>query len=285
MLVLVFLLLQEGFEEDSVLRTTTSLLFLGLLWLMLTLLTAIVAGTSLVGDRRRGFLELALMSSLNGATILDGTFLAVWEHVQHTYYLVLASTYIIAMAQLPAPQHVLCLVLTMTLFGGLTLVFGTVFSLVARTIPGALFGALAFLGSAHLGLLPALPGFARSGQLDSWFVLALLILALVGYVIGTRGLRPEPGLVGVVCYLSSWHVLLVQVGLSWMWRYTPVTPAQLVWASLSSAAHDLTTFYGDWLGLLLCYWALLTANIFLVRRWAIRHFDALAGRVRQVRPG
>ncbi len=66
--------------------------FLAPVWIALGLLATLISASSFVSDRRRGFLDLVLVTALDPREIVDGTFLAVWRHLRNTWWLAVTLT-------------------------------------------------------------------------------------------------------------------------------------------------------------------------------------------------
>src|SRR5262249_38862815 len=120
-------------------------------WIALMLLTTLIAGSSIVGDRRRGFFELVLVTPMEQRAIVDGTWLAVWEHIRRLYWLPCALCIVFCFLRATTVFGVLCSVFTATLFLALLMLHGIACSLAARTLAGALVAAFLLPLTAILG--------------------------------------------------------------------------------------------------------------------------------------
>src|SRR4029077_7140012 len=87
MVAFFFLLLLATFDPRFFEHRESGMVFQTPIWIGVCALAAILAATSLVGDRRRGFLDLVLMTPLRPHEIINGTFMAVWQHWRRTYWL------------------------------------------------------------------------------------------------------------------------------------------------------------------------------------------------------
>jgi ABC-type transport system involved in multi-copper enzyme maturation permease subunit len=282
--VFLFVLLLMAFGRRDHLDQQSALMFLGPLWTGVLILTTVLAATSLVGDRRRGFLDLVLITSLRSRAIVDGTLFALWEHLRRSFFLVWFMALCFGLAELPGLHESFCSAVTATLFCGLLLLYGTVFSLVARTTTLALLAAFLVPALSNLGMLVALPlvgGYAGS---------ILLPVSGAALAAGWFAVRRHQTLATVSWYLLALHLFLVELAAAWVravlasgsaYSHVILAPAELIldpwrgtgWRSLADSFH--------WQAVYLSYWAVLVVNFVWVRHWAIKNFNDLAGRTRQ----
>ncbi|MGD9646735.1 MAG: ABC transporter permease [Pirellulales bacterium] len=112
-------------------------------WITVWFLTAIVAGTSVVGDRRRGFLDQVLVTPLEARDFVLGTWLAVFEHLKLAYAVpaVIVLVFILAFG-MPIVPAVLSWLLGVA-FGAVLVALGTTCSLVAKQTGQAIVPVLA----------------------------------------------------------------------------------------------------------------------------------------------
>jgi len=166
----------------------SALVFLVPTWIVVWLLTAIVAGSSLVGDRRRGFLDQVLVTPLDAGEIVRGTWLAVFEHLKLAYALpaIVVLIYVVLFG-LPLVAAILSWVLGVA-FGAVIVALGTTCSLVARQTGQALVPALALPIASVIGW-PILTEFILSWNRHdalTWYTLccaAVLVLATLSWVL------------------------------------------------------------------------------------------------------
>ena len=93
----VFLIMIVLFDPRELSRDDPAFGILIPTWIALGLLTTIFAASSLVSDRRRGFFDLVLVTTLEPHEIIDGTWLAVWQHVRSTWWLAAVFTGLLAL--------------------------------------------------------------------------------------------------------------------------------------------------------------------------------------------
>lgn len=166
----------------------SALVFLVPTWIVIWLLTAIVAGSSLVGDRRRGFLDQVLVTPIDAGEIVRGTWLAVFEHLKIAYALpAIVSLLYVLVFGLPLVPAVFSWVLGVA-FGAVIVALGTTCSLVARQTGQAVVPALALPVALVIGW-PVLTTMIIEWNLDdalTWYMLccaAVVVLATLSWVL------------------------------------------------------------------------------------------------------
>jgi hypothetical protein len=248
------------------------------------IVTAILAATSLVGDRRHGFLELVLLTRLRTSEIMNGTLLALWEHVRWSFVLVWWVALLFCLAWLPGPLESLCSALTAPLFCALLALCAIVFSLVARTATRALLATFVFVVLANYRLIELLPG---AGSLDSSVLGPAGGLALL---VGWLAVRWRLTLGTVSVYLLSAHVVLIELAVTVAGTslfphshdsLVSMAPVHLVLAPLRDVAWRTSEDRLLWQWQCVCYWWILGINLFWLYRGTIKQFDRLAGRIPQ----
>jgi|GEM_PF-1713718 len=277
----VFLGLILAFHHRELSRDDTCIPFLVIAWLIVIMLMVILAGTSLVGERRRGFLDLVLMSPLSPREIIDGTLLAVWQHVRRSYSLVLVLALLFALTEAATPGALLCSLLTATLFCALTGLYGVLFSLPAKTIPGALVPTFVFPVLMNLGVVFLMPTFREASGPALWIMSALAFIGASLWV------RRRVSVASVSAFLIAMHLAVTSVAVCWTWRNNnqweyPIAAAHaghLAFAPLGSRGLG-KWFYGidNEALMLVCYWIAVIVNFAWARGWAIRNFERLVER-------
>ena len=141
-LFLLFFLLALRNNFQGNVDGESALVFLVPTWIATWFLTAIVAGTSLVGDRRRGFLDQVLVTPLEASQFVIGTWLAVFEHLKLAYALpaLIVLVYVLAFGMPLVPAVLSWLV--GAAFGAVLVALGTTCSLVARQTGQAIVASL-----------------------------------------------------------------------------------------------------------------------------------------------
>ncbi len=258
-----------------------SVAFLVPTWLAVAVFLALLSGMSLVGDRRRGFLDLVLTTPLTGREILDGTMLGVWQHLRRIYWLPWALGLFLCLTTATFPGWFLASTLMATLFGAVLLVHGTVCALVSRTMTPALVFTFLLPALAFVGTLLLVPVFEHATGA------VVLFLALVVRIATTFAVRRWATPAVVVCHLLATHFLLGTVFTCWAWQdgrgiaETVATfhPAYWLISLLERRPDQALPSYVNWVAVFACYLAALAVNFLWARWWAIRNFDRLVGRL------
>ncbi|MHB1033639.1 MAG: ABC transporter permease subunit [Pirellulales bacterium] len=280
------------FDQRSLAQEECPMVFLSATWIGAAGLVAILAATGLVGDRRRGFLDLVLVTPLDSHQIVDGVLLSIWHHVRRVYWLILGLTVFFVLTKASGPIGAACSVISGTLFVATVVMLGTACSLVATQPGSALAPTFVFilLMTAGTGLLVGLfEGYAG----PVLWIIAAGFLAVTWF--WSRRSR-SPAAVG--CHFMAVHLALVCLATCWTYdgyhaEYPIVylNPAVLTIATLSDL-NRLFSVYGPygfsphsrctwWQLAIPCYWAALVVNLIWARWWMIRHFDRLTGRAGQ----
>ena len=185
--------------------------FLIPIWIVVWLLTAIVAGSSLVGDRRRGFLDQVLVTPIGAGEVVLGTWLAVFEHLKVAYALpaVVALAYVLLFG-LPLLTALLTWVLGVA-FGAVLVALGTTCSLVARQTGQSLVPSLALPIVLAIGWPMIVVGDMpwNQGDAETWYLLCCAgVLGTVVMSWALVAVRPTAFRVGVMS-ISFYQLLLI----------------------------------------------------------------------------
>jgi ABC-type transport system involved in multi-copper enzyme maturation permease subunit len=255
--------------------------FLVTTWIGITALTAIFAATSLVGDRRRGFLELVLTTPLSAREIVDGTILAIWQHIRPLFLLACALYALFCLTGSIHPLGVVCSLLTASLFCMLLAIHGTACSLAARSLPGALVATFAFPLLVNIGFAFMIGIFEKASGLALWVLSVILILVSRPWV------RRSHSAAAVGTFLISMHLVIGSIITAWTWgaithrEEFPIAamhPGFLSMIVLADQPRRWLDGLPEWPFIFFTYWAILAVNIFLARRWLVLNFDRLAER-------
>jgi ABC-type transport system involved in multi-copper enzyme maturation permease subunit len=257
-------------------------------WFALGLLTTIFAASSLVNDRRRGFFDLVLVTTLEPREIIDGTWLAVWQHVRNTWWLAVVFTGLFALTGSIVPRMALVSLISGTLFCATIISCGVMTSLAATRLPQSLVPTfmLPLVTTAGTGLLIA---FCR--QWSGPIALTLATAFLFGAILWLRR-SVSPAAIGAT--FIAVHLALVFAATAWAFdgrnEALPLglcNPGPMIIGVLGER-HDLgnlfcwrrngkppldTTFY------VLAYWLAMVVNIVWARHWTLKNFDRMTGRV------
>jgi ABC-type transport system involved in multi-copper enzyme maturation permease subunit len=164
-----FFIFLIGVCEPRALEREAAEVFLPIAWIAVAGLTAIFAGCSLVGDRRRGFLDQMLLTPLSAREIIDGTLLAVWQHMARLFWLPWLLGLFFALTGGSWAPGMLCSLITAALFCTLIALHGVLCSLTARTLPGALVPTFVFPLVVTLGNVLVLLVFEKAHAFVLWF--------------------------------------------------------------------------------------------------------------------
>jgi hypothetical protein len=244
------------------------------LWGVLLMLVGVLAASSIVGDRRRGFFDLVLLTPLSGRSVVDGVLGAIWEHIRWFAPVPVVFTFLNSLAGTPSFFGFLSMMLIGTLFCALCMVSGLTFSLAARTPAGALTALAAFLVVAEF-LLPALTAALRGSALTGLTILSLLVL---GSSILWQ-LR-KPGLIPVCCLLSAGYVVLTCLALGWssLTNSDGVTKPALLLGPWQILLLPVSDPRADWEGPAVLFAFALAGSVGAGHWLVVHQFDRLAAR-------
>jgi ABC-type transport system involved in multi-copper enzyme maturation permease subunit len=258
-----------------------AMVFLTPTWIVGGLLTVVLAATSLVGDRRRGLLELVLTTPLAPHEIIDGTLIAVWLHLRRWYWLpwVLGGLFVLTGAS--PVVGVLASLITGTLFLALVAQLGVACSLTARTAAGALVPTIVFPVLMNVGTLILVAVFEEGSGPVLWIGAGLAI------VLARQWALRSTSTVAMACYLIALHLALA--ALTTFWTYNGRDDEYPIAAMLPGFIMLTTLDDHRWFdshvpaGVLLpAYWTALVVNFLWVRHWLIVNLDRLIDRPRRV---
>jgi hypothetical protein len=280
--VLFFLILIGCLEPRELHQRGTGIVFLVPAWLAVAALLTIIAGTSLVGDHRRGFLDLVLITPLDPRDVIDGTLLSLWEHVRRIYWLpCVLALFFVCTGSVTAPGA-WCSIITATLFGAVLAVHGTACSLTAKTLPAALVPTFLFPALMNIGIVFFILIFRHASGPVLWVVTAAFLILTWLWV------RRKTSAAAVGSYFMAAHLALVCLATCWAvesgreeYPIVLMNPAFLTIQPLDGEPQNW--FRGLvsrslWQHPLVCYWGCLIVNFVWARRWLIRHFERLVQR-------
>jgi ABC-type transport system involved in multi-copper enzyme maturation permease subunit len=307
-LIYVFALSMIWFYDSrSVFSDSYSIAFQAPTWLAILMVTVLVSAHSLIGDRRRGFLEQVIVTPLSGAEIIDGTFLAVWEHVRRLLWMPAALMIFFAVVPILmqwAPPIVMewlnigtvSLPNETTPLGGnlLSFIAASLFwtlliwqaiacSVAARTTPGAVVSAFVL----PLVVIFVMPMTAMSFREDHGP--ALWIMIGIWFVVTGIWVVRKLNAASVGCFLTAVHLVLIALAVCWTFEHgkndrefpmAAMHPLFLLIAPLSTrgrgAYEDIWTQH--WVAIMVCYCTAIVLNIAVIRFWLIWQFDRLVER-------
>jgi ABC-type transport system involved in multi-copper enzyme maturation permease subunit len=281
-LAFLFFCLLALVERRAVTEREASMVFAVPIWLALAGLAAIFSGASLVGDRRRGFLDLVLMTPLRPGEILDGTVLAVWQHWRRLYWLAVVMGLIFCLTGSTVFPGLMLSLITGTLFCLLLIMHGTACSLTAQTFPAALVSTFSFPLFMLVGVVVLTAPF-RHGSAPVLWITTVIGLPLAWYW-ARRRVTPA----SFAAYLLFVHLALCSLATGWTaaksrheeYPMAAMHPGFLTISTLNGHTDRWSQDGVDKEVLLPCYWAALIVNIIWLRWWTIRNFDRITGRAR-----
>jgi hypothetical protein len=257
--------------------------FLGCTWAVLGITTAILAASCMVRERRRGFLDLMLLTLLTPKEIIDGETLTIWQHLRGPFFVPLAFGVVFTLTGYPDVFEFLYSTIPALLFCGLLLYQGLACSLTAKNLPGAVVPTVALPLAVMVGL-PFLADYPWD-NFERTFGVFVIVAAIVSACWARW--RTTPATIG--CHFLAMHLVFVALATYWAWpesstyayasRVQSMNPARLVF----DPVHHTPRYWienGLSPGFMsLSYSLALFFNIVWARSWIIRHFDRLVGRV------
>jgi len=276
----LFLVMIFAFERRAFAEQGFGITFLIPVWVGIAALTATFSATSVVGDRRRGFLDLVLMTPLSPRVLIDGALLSIWQHLRPIVWLPVFLYVLFCITGSFYPLAAVSSALTAGLFCLLIALFGLACSLAARTLAAALIPAFLFPLLMNIGTALMI-GIFRSGNGPVLWSLTAVLL-----IIGVVWLRRRISVASVGVFLVGVHLLLSSLATVWTaGRWTnhhefPVLalhPGFLAIFFIAERPVQWPTEIPEWEVVLLCYWSVLLVNIFWLRWWLIRNFERLVG--------
>jgi len=259
----VFFILYYTVEEPGwIINIQNVTTFLIVAWIGVILVTAFMAATSFVGDRRHGLLEQVMMTPLSGREIIDGSLLASWQHVQRIYWLPWMLCAVFGAANIISFEAIAWSLLLVTLFVVLVAIYGTACSLCAKTTASALTLSILFPFLSLILVDYFKPIFVNVESVLIWAGSAVFIIVTKIIV------RRRDGVLAVGSYLLAVHLALA----------TFASIAYLCWIALDPWSEPRNPRTTDLKTLLPSRALMLAASILYMRWWVVRNFDRLAGR-------
>jgi ABC-type transport system involved in multi-copper enzyme maturation permease subunit len=269
------------FETNGLNDEETSMGFASPAWIGVAVLTALVSASSVVGDRRRGLWELILAAPLENREFVDGTLLAIWEHLRRIYWLPICLGGFFVLTGASHPLGVICSVITATLFGAVIMELGVLCSLVSKQPAAALAPTFLFGVFMNVGTGCMIGVFEEASGPLLWAATILLLPAT------TMWTRVSTSVAAVSAHFLAVHLAMTCAATFWTinGRQDELPIAAMHPAFLTIVMLDgrfPTREIDRWdigLAAIPFYWAALTANVIWARWWMIRNFDRLVGRI------
>jgi len=284
-LTFFFFLLIAFVALDSFDDSSMSMAFQSFAWLGIGLLVALVAGYSLMGERRRGFFDLVLITPLLPSEIIWGTFLSVWRHVSIIFLLILVlNVFFLISGASWVPPGIGSFILG-ALFMSVLIYHGIACSLAAGTIPGALIGTFCLPLVMVVGL-PFLIGFGRGANGPVLWTICAVSFPLACLLVYLRKTVAR-----VAFFSIALHLSITALFTCWTWSNRPgfsvgmeypaaaAHPAYLIICSLERLSWNVTErMSAHWMGILVSYGVAQIVNLLLLHLWLCGNFDRLTGR-------
>jgi ABC-type transport system involved in multi-copper enzyme maturation permease subunit len=280
--VIVIALLAATSPQDLI-HEEASMSFHAFAWFGFMLMIGLLAGHSIIGDRRRGFFDLVLVTTMTPREIIGGTSLAVWRHVARGYRLLIALGLFFSIIGASYFSGVLASLTTGTLVICLMVLHGIACSLSAKTIPGALIGTFLFpliilFGTAMVA------GMAWKYHGPVIWISCAVLLPLLWI---TSALRPN--VIIVALFLIIFHISLTALFSCWTYYENrdsdseyPMSAMHAGYFLISALEHNQYSWRERqeriWPQTIVLYWAAVVINIFWLKWWLARNFDRLCGR-------
>lgn len=289
LLAVILLVLVACTGPNELSHEEISMMFHGFAWFGFMLVICLLAGYSIIGDRRRGFFELILVTPMTPGEVINGTFLAVWRHVTSGYRLLITLGIFFTIVGASYFFGVLASLFTATLVLSLMVLQGIACSLAARTIPGALIGTFLFPLIVLLGTMMLMSMGGNYHGPILWITCLVLlplfwILSLVRANVTIVALFSTMVHLTIAALLSFWTYFENEA-----YRYEyPMTAMHAGYFTISALEHNEYPWRQAqekiWLQTIVLYWAGLAINILWLRWWLGRNFDRLCGRKMPKKP-
>jgi ABC-type transport system involved in multi-copper enzyme maturation permease subunit len=280
-----------GYIEPADLQSQYfSMAFHGFSWFGFMLVICLVAGFSIIGDRRRGFFELVLATTMTPGEIIHGTFLATWRHVASGYRLLITLGIFFTITGASYYYGVLASLITGTLVVILMVLHGIACSLAAKSTPGALIGTFLFPFVTLFGTMILMDIARRLHGPVLWVNCAFLLPMFWIFMF----VRPNVGTVAI--FLTIVHLTIACAFSAWTYfldeqhfREYPMSGMHAGYITISALEREGYAYpereqQQVWIQSLFLYWAALVINILWLKWWLVRNFDRLCGRKLPKRP-
>src|SRR5262249_32207211 len=238
--------------------------FLAPTWGILLLVTALVSGNSLIGDRRRGFLEQVIVTPLTPREIVDGTYLAVWEHLRRLYWLPLALLVFFCITGASPIAGSLQSLVTAAMFLGTLTWYGIACSLAARSTAGAVVSAFV-LPATMVFFIPMVTLSFREDH-------AIVLWVIIGVWLVVTGIwswqKLNAGSAG--CFLTALHLVVIALAQCWTWagpgrrEEYPMAAMHPIFMIVAPLFRHERSYQDAWIQygavMEICYWMGLAIN-------------------------
>ncbi len=280
MLVVFALAVVFSLESNVFKHREAVVAFMMWIWLGLVIIASLIAGISIINDRRKGFFEFVLVTPLEPWEVIQGTSLACWRHIKKLYLLVIITMVFFTVIGASSITGAITSVVMGTLAIMLGVLHGIACSLAARSVAGALISSFTF-PLVVLILSPMLSGmFRQSGPGIFWTVCALLL------PLSWLFFRWKKNAFTVTFFLSMFHLTLASLFTCWVavgndhdLPLMSVHPGIHVMLPLIEDRYGPAERYGGlWSTVQVLYATMLMLNMVWLFWWICRHYEVLSGR-------
>ena len=280
MLVILVLAVVFCLESNAFKHRESVILFIVWIWLGLVIIASLVAGISIINDRRKGFFEFVLVTPLEPWEVIQGTSLACWRHIKKLYLLVIITMVFFTVIGASSISGAVTSVVMGTLAIMLGVLHGIACSLAARTVAGALISSFTF-PLVVLILSPMLSGMFRQAGPGIFWTVCVLLLPL-----SCLFFRWKKNAFTVTFLLSMFHLTLASLFTCWVavgndhdLPLMSVHPGVHVMMPLIEDRYGPAERYGRlWSTVQVLYATMLMLNMVWLFWWICRHYEVLSGR-------
>lgn len=281
-LVLVALVLIVCLERGFFRHRESTMIFMMWIWLGLAVVANLVAGISIINDRRRGFFEFVLVTPLNHYEVIQGTFLACWRHIRKIYTLIIVMMIFFIATETISVGAAMLSVFMGTLFTILMVLTGIACSLVARSVAVALICTFSF-GAIVLIFPPMFSELFRGETVSFLWILCFLLLP-VSWLL-TRWRRNA--------FTTTFFLIMMHFSIVCLFTGGVTSlksdRSELPLMSIHPAVHTFVPlmdhqyspphqYAGIWQSVVVLYSAGLLVNIVWLFWYLCRHYEVLSGR-------
>jgi ABC-type transport system involved in multi-copper enzyme maturation permease subunit len=285
-IVAIFFVLLVGALSARELKDEAATMTFGALgWLAVAALTAVFAGSSIVGDRRRGFFDQVLVTPLSSREIIDGTLLAVWQHVRRLYWLPVVFVLCLSAIGDSTMLGALFSIATITLNLMVLAIYGVGCSLAARTFASALVATFIMPLVVNVGIVFLIPLFREAAGPVLWIMTMLFFAGSLALV------QARKNVATVSLFLIMLHLAILELATFWTWtggmRFLPypIIAMNAGYLSMTVLDHrDPSRWLEGGVSTLLlfpCYWLALLTTFLVMRWWLIANFETLVDRAQR----
>lgn len=267
-------------ESHFFTRRESAMVFMSFIWLGQAIMASLVAGLSIINDRRKGFFEFILVTPLDPWEVIQGVFLACWRHIKKTYMLICAMMAFFLVLGVNSFLGTVISMIMGTLVIMLAVLHGIACSLAARSVAGALLASFAFPVIVVI-VTPMLSGLFRDAGIAVLWVATLTLLP-ISWILA----RWKKNAFTVTLYLTMVHLILALIFSCWLISQNDhdlplmgIHPGIHILLPMAEYQYSPQQRFGIvWSTLQVLYIAMLMLNMIWVFWWICCHFEVLSGR-------